>query len=181
MILFIGHSAWAYNPEDCIRCHKKGSTGSTSHINIEEFDASVHGRQIACWDCHEGIENKGHETMKGSSMVDCANCHEKENRHGFGSRPNDRPKCHSCHTRHCILEKENKASSVHSKRLKDTCKDCHPAECGNTGYFSWLPSIQIRSHNKQDFNRSYEKGNCTGCHQGEAAHGEEEPINDQDC
>jgi hypothetical protein len=82
---------------------------------------------------------------------------------------------------HGILEKENALSSVYPENLKETCKKCHPVECGQTDYLSWLPSIQIASHKKQDFSRAYEKGNCLGCHQGMAAHGEEEPINDQGC
>lgn len=181
LLFLFGFNTWAYTPEDCITCHKRGSTESIRNINIKEFDASVHGRQITCLDCHERIENKSHETMTQSGTVDCVKCHEQENQHGFRSRPNDRPKCHACHTRHRILEKEDMASSVHSKRLKETCKACHPVECGETDYLSWLPSIRIASHNKQDFGRSYDKGNCIGCHQGEAAHGEKGIINDQDC
>ena len=172
---------WAYTPEDCIKCHKEGSTGSTLHISIKEFEASIHGRKIVCQDCHAGVEDEGHETWKGSGAVDCGECHEQENRHGLQSKIEDRPKCYSCHTRHGIFEKDNAVSSVHPEKLKETCKGCHPVECGQTDYLSWLPSIQIATHKKQDFSRAYEKGNCLGCHQGMAAHGEEKPLNDQDC
>ena len=180
-IFVTAYNAWAYTPEDCIKCHKEESTGSMIHISIKEFNASIHGREITCQDCHAGVEDEGHETWKGSGAVDCGKCHEQENRHGFQSKTEDRPRCYSCHTKHGIFKKDEEVSSVHPKQLKETCKGCHPVECGQMDYLSWLPSIQIATHKKQDFSRAYEKGNCLGCHQGMAAHGEEEPLNDQDC
>ena len=39
----------------------------------------------------------------------------------------------------------------------------------------------IKFHKKQDFSQDYEKDNCVGCHQGQAAHGEEDAINEQQC
>jgi hypothetical protein len=181
LIFVMAYNTWAYTPEDCIKCHKEGSTGSKLHISIKEFNASIHGREITCQDCHAGVEDEGHETMKGSGAVVCGECHEQENRHGLQSKTEDRPRCYSCHTKHGIFKKDEEVSSVHPEHLKETCKGCHPVECGQTDYLSWLPSIQITSHKKQDFSRAYEKGDCLGCHQGMAAHGEEEPINDQDC
>jgi hypothetical protein len=179
---FTVYNTWAYTPEDCIKCHKEGSTASILHISVKEFIASIHGRQgITCQDCHGGVDDEAHETTKGSGAVDCGACHEQENRHGLHSRSEDRPRCYSCHSMHGILEKGNVLSSVYKENLKKTCKKCHPVECGQIDYLSWLPSIQIASHKKQDFSRAYDKDNCLGCHQGMAAHGEEEPINDQGC
>ncbi len=63
------------------------------------------------------------------------------------------------------------------------CGCCHgegkPGK--STGFFTFLSSLKIRSHKKQDFSRSYEKTNCLGCHQGQAAHGEKEPVNRDNC
>ena len=174
-------SAWAYTADDCIKCHKEGSPESSLHIILKEFQASIHGREMACMDCHSGVKGEDHQTMRGSGAVDCGQCHEQKNRHGLQSIGNNRPECHSCHTRHYILEKENKASAVYSGQLRVTCKGCHPVECGEADYLSWLPSKQIASHNKQDFNRAYAKDDCLGCHQGGAAHGEEEILNKQNC
>ena len=180
-IFFTAYNAWAYTPEDCNKCHKEGSTGSILHISIKEFNTSIHGRKITCQDCHASVKDEGHETMKGSGAVDCSECHEQENRHGSQSKTEDRPRCYSCHTKHGIFERDKEVSSVHPEQLKETCKGCHPVECGQTDYLSWLPSIQIATHKKQAFSRAYEKSNCLGCHQGMAAHGEEKPLNDQDC
>jgi hypothetical protein len=182
LILYITASnTWAYTPEDCIRCHSQDSKESLLHISIGQFQGSVHGGEITCVDCHTGIQDSGHVTSKGSGAVDCRLCHEQENRHGVSSKAENRPRCHSCHTRHGILGKNDKASTVHPEQLKRTCSGCHPEECGQVGYFSWLPSQRVKSHKKGDFSQAYERDNCIGCHQGRAAHGEKEPLNGQKC
>lgn len=181
LIPFFGYQVMAYTQEDCVKCHgKKGGT-SQIQISLEEFQASVHGRELSCLDCHRGVKNKGHEEQRGSGVVDCGDCHDQENRHGLQSKQGNRPKCHSCHTRHGILPKDNTSSSIHFAKLEMTCRACHAAECGDAGLLAWLPSIQIASHKKQDFHESYERTNCIGCHQGMAVHGEEEPVDDQVC
>jgi hypothetical protein len=182
LIVYITASnTWAYTPEDCIRCHSQDNKESALHISVGQFQGSVHGREITCGDCHIGIEDSGHVTSKGSGAVDCRLCHEQENRHGVSSKAENLPRCHSCHTRHGILGTGDKASTVHPDQLKRTCGGCHPEECGQVGYFSWLPSQRVRSHKKGDFSQAYERDNCIGCHQGRAAHGEKDPINGQNC
>ncbi len=172
---------WAYTSKDCINCHSGDSKESALHISIEEFQGSIHGREITCEDCHTSIKDRGHVYVKGAGAVDCGKCHGQKNLHGSTSKSENRPRCHSCHTRHGILGTDDKASTVHPDQLKKTCKACHPVECGETDYLSWLPSIRIMSHKKQDFSQAYEKDNCIGCHQGKAVHGEKEPLNEQNC
>ncbi len=181
LILATVHSALAYTPEDCIECHQKGSSESTLQISIDEFNASSHAEEATCLDCHTMVEDESHETTPGSGVTDCSECHEEENPHGRGSDTGTRPQCYSCHTRHGMLPKDDPRSATHPQRLKETCKSCHTRESGETDYFSWLPSLQIASHSKQDFSQSYNRDNCIGCHQGQAAHGEAEPIDDQTC
>jgi hypothetical protein len=178
---FMPGNTWAYTPKDCMKCHTEQSNVSVLHISILEFQSSIHGRDITCTDCHTGIRDEEHEKVTGSGAVDCGQCHEQDNRHGLPSNMRNRPRCHSCHTKHGILRKDDIASTVHPNHLKNTCKGCHPAECGQTNYLSLLPSIRIISHKKQDFSQAYEKGNCIGCHQGQGAHGEKGPLNDQNC
>lgn len=181
LVLLTAYDTSGYTPEDCVGCHKKGSSESGLNISLKEYEASIHGREITCRDCHTGVIDKDHKTMKGSGAVDCSECHEQENRHGLESKNEHRPRCYSCHTTHAVFEKDSERSSVHGKNLKKTCKTCHPAECGARDLMSWLPSLQIASHNKQDFGRAFDADNCLGCHQGMAAHGETGPLNDQDC
>jgi hypothetical protein len=182
LISIVSYNIWAYTPEDCNKCHGEGSSGSMLHISLSEFKDSIHSRSgIICQDCHTDVIDEDHQRVKGSGSVDCSQCHDQENRHGLKSEKEKRPQCYSCHTKHNILEKDSELSTVHPKQLKETCKACHPAECGETNYLSWFPSIQVASHSKQDFSRAYEKDNCLGCHQGMAAHGEEGLLNNQNC
>lgn len=172
----------AYTVEECVECHNLGSDKAKLHMPFEVFKVSVHHREeITCMDCHMNVTDEDHETIKGSGVVDCSECHDEENKHGQEVTMKDRPQCHSCHPKHRMLEKENPASAVHPNQLENTCKQCHPVESGETGYFSWLPSIRIKSHKKQDFSQDYGKDNCKGCHQGDVAHGEEAPMDEQNC
>ncbi len=168
----------AYTDADCIECHRTGSEESDLHMDVAEYEASVHGEEVSCQDCHTGVVDDDHQTTEGSGAVDCSGCHEQESRHG---PENDPVACHDCHTKHDIRYTSDPASSVHPDRLPATCGTCHPEAAGDTGYFSWLPSFQIASHAKGDFGSAYEDTNCLGCHQGAGAHGEDEPINDQTC
>jgi len=54
-------------------------------------------------------------------------------------------------------------------------------ECDQKDFLSFLPSLTIASHSKQDFSQPAEKDDCLGCHQGQAAHGEQIPLTGQNC
>lgn len=178
--------AWAseteseYTPEDCIECHQTGSEDSQLHISVQEFNDSAHGEETTCLDCHTGVVDDDHQGIEGSGAVYCGQCHEQENRHGGIGLDVERPNCYDCHSKHNILDKTDPASTVHRDRLPDTCGECHPVASGqNKGWFAWFPSFQVASHNKADFSTSFDKDNCLGCHQGAGAHGETEPIDEQ--
>ncbi len=181
LLWLLPFNARAYTMEECVACHGEGSRESTLHMSFEDFQHSAHGGELVCEDCHTGVMDASHEKIEGSGAVDCNECHDQENRHGLSGEPEDRPQCYSCHGKHTILGSENPASAIYRDNLPETCRGCHPVECGATGYLAWLPSLQIRSHKKQDFSRDYGKDNCVGCHQGPAAHGEEEALDEQDC
>ena len=181
LLFMTAQAALAYTTEECIECHQTGSSESELHISIEEFNASIHAEEASCQECHTLVVDDDHQDTPGSGAVDCSSCHDQVNRHGRGSASGTRPQCYSCHTRHGMRAKDDPRSTVHSKRLKETCRSCHPWQGGQTEYFSWLPSLQIASHSKQDFSQRYDRTNCLGCHQGTGAHGEQETINDQTC
>ncbi len=61
------------------------------------------------------------------------------------------------------------------------CNGCHEMETGKVDLYTLFSSSSITSHKKANFINIYEMDNCLGCHQGNGAHGETEPINDQDC
>jgi hypothetical protein len=114
-------------------------------------------------------------------MVDCGQCHEQENRHGLNAKETERPQCYSCHGKHNIFGRDEMKAEDYREEFKKSCEKCHPLECGDTGYFSWFPSVRLKSHKKQDFSANYDRANCLGCHQGKAAHGENEAIDEQNC
>ena len=174
-------SAHAFTQEECIACHATNSSGSNLYISIQEFQDSIHGSELSCVDCHTSVTGKDHEKDKTAGSVDCNECHDQENMHGSGSEADNRPECYQCHGKHNIQVKDESSSSIHRTRLRYTCLECHPVECGEGGYLSWLPSLQIKSHKKQDFSMAYDRFNCIGCHQGRAAHGEDQVLDEQEC
>ncbi|MFC1533614.1 cytochrome c3 family protein [Thermodesulfobacteriota bacterium] len=61
------------------------------------------------------------------------------------------------------------------------CGQCHEQQDRQRGFLPGLVSLQAKTHGKQDFSRDYDRGDCLGCHQGRAAHGEKTAINDRNC
>jgi hypothetical protein len=181
LIFFSTSHLSAYTTEDCIRCHQTGSGESALQVDTNEFNRSVHAGEVACQDCHTNVSSKEHMVIKGSGTVDCGECHEQENKHGMGTGSGTRPQCYSCHTRHGILKGDHQGSSVHPEHLKETCGACHPTQVGEAGFLQWLTSLKVKSHGKQDLACNYDKRDCLGCHQGQAAHGEETALNDRSC
>ncbi len=170
-------NAWGYSDDDCIRCHNTGSSDSTLNISVEQYLTSVHAGEIGCVDCHKGVTDQRHIRIPGTGTVDCSECHEQETLHG---QDNKFP-CYQCHTRHEVFRVSDTRASVYWKNLKGTCGKCHPKECETKTGLALLPSIYVVSHPKQDFAKTFDKGMCVGCHQGQAAHGEKLPVNNQSC
>jgi hypothetical protein len=179
--LCIPTAGLAYEMTDCIDCHDLSAGGSRFTIDTAAFEDSVHGEAAECMDCHTGIVDESHTATPGSGTVDCSGCHDQENQHGLGGLRDNRPDCYHCHTRHNIRGMDDPASAIHPDRLEQTCAACHPAQSGQVGYFSWLPSLKIATHPKADLSGRFEMGNCLGCHQGRASHGEAEPVSDDNC
>lgn len=171
-----------YEQADCLRCHREGSSKSNLTINQVAYENSVHYKEITCMDCHTGIVDNTHSKQKDSGKVDCGTCHEQKNRHGLNPQGTGiRPQCHDCHTKHVILGKDDPDSSVHPGHFFRTCVTCHSSQFGHAGFLTWLPSVQIKTHGKQDFSCDFDEQDCLGCHQGQGAHGEATVLNDSGC
>ncbi len=123
---------------------------------------------------------------------DCIRCHVQGGEKEAGQIPRGELQasahyvngvgCRDCHAK--ALDAGHMVSgeaSVDPARLKETCRRCHPAQCGTADYISWLPSLRATPHGKADFAGEYAKSDCLGCHQGKAAHGEDEPLNKRNC
>ena len=169
--------SWAYSDKECISCHRIGSQESELQIDIGLYETSVHSEVIACTDCHQGVTENDHTTRTGFHKVNCQRCHRKKNMHS----KNKDISCATCHTEHEIYGSKDSRSSVNFENLSKTCHSCHPLETGNTSWLSFFTSFRIASHPKGNFAKRFDKRMCVGCHQGQAAHGEDGPINNQEC
>lgn len=170
-------AALGYSDADCIDCHASGGHESRLQIVLDDFDASVHGAELSCTDCHQDVWDETHTEMTGAGAVDCRQCHDQEQQHAA----DEQIACHTCHTQHAIFRAADPRASVHWRQLPQTCAQCHPDEARSGRSFFDVFSRRIVSHPKQDFSRNYSRRMCVGCHQGQAAHGETEPVNDQNC
>jgi hypothetical protein len=177
-LLLVATTAAAYDSAECIDCHGRQDGASDLTMDLAAFEASVHSGQAECADCHSQVFDDSHMQTKGSGAVDCSGCHETVNGHGTKGPIEARPDCAACHSRHGILVSTDPASTVHPDNLAATCSRCHQAQTARPDYLSWLPSVQISSHPKQDFAGTYSKANCIGCHQGQAVHGQSEVIDE---
>ena len=171
----------AYDSAACIDCHDQNGGQSDLTIDVTAFESSVHGGTAECTDCHSQIMDETHTTTPGAGAVDCAACHDVQNRHGQGGTRENRPRCYHCHTRHRILSSDDPDAAIHPDHLADTCAECHPAQSGRVDYLSFLPSLKIATHPKADLAGRFDMDNCLGCHQGMASHGMDEAVSDDNC
>lgn len=154
---------WA--ADECMSCHKPGGAQSMHYVDPGQFAASVHAKEgLSCTDCHTDALLKNHSQLVDVQLVDCARCHEQKNRHGHSVR------CVECHGSHYVMPVKSPESRVNASNLSHTCGTCHPEQAGRPGYLSWLPSLRINSHGKQDFGGDYSGEDCLACHRSRVAH-----------
>lgn len=167
--LLTGGAVWA--ADECMSCHEPGSTRSVHHVRPERFAASVHAQQgLGCQDCHTtALPGENHAQLAGRQRVDCTQCHDQKNRHGHGAQ------CVDCHGSHYIAPVQSPASGVSGRNLARTCGTCHPEQAGRPAYLSWLPSLRVNSHGKQNFAGDYSGEDCLACHRSRVAHRTAEP------
>lgn len=176
-LILLSFNAWGYSDAECVRCHRSGSSESRLQIDTDRYMTGVHAGETGCADCHAAITGDEHFTKNGLVKVNCGSCHDQKNLHGG----DEGILCADCHTRHAIYRADDQRSSVNGVNLKSTCGACHPVQTKSPGGLSLLTSFHIVSHPKQDMTGRFDRGMCVGCHQGQAAHGENKPVNNQDC
>lgn len=125
------------------------------------------------------------QDVEGYTVDDCIECHSLEGEESSlqismdnfnASVHGQAVTCLECHTG--IADDEH----MEGEGVEPVdCSGCHEMDTGKIDLFSIFSSSQIVSHKKANFAGIYKMDNCLGCHQGTGAHGETEPINDQDC
>jgi len=83
------------------------------------------------------------------------------------------PFCSHCHTAHYQRKSADPASTVNREHLAETCGLCHADQVRSYDVGGVLARFRIGAHGKGDLSNRYSVCECLGCHQGEAAHGEE--------
>ena len=177
LVLLLVSKAWGYTEEMCIQCHREGSAESGLHIPLRKYLSSLHGLKIRCLDCHEDVRSDAHFAENEVNPVDCQKCHEQKNLHA----PDKSVSCQSCHPPHQTYSMRETRSAIYWRNLGSNCGKCHPTQSGETNIFERLIFWKISTHPKEDFARMVDRTMCVGCHQGKAAHGEDTPVNGQDC
>ena len=180
-LAFGAGAAWALEEADCIACHKAEGGQAALVVKMDGFLASVHGKeQVSCTDCHVDIEEGEQPESHTPGRIDCAQCHDQADMHGANGQ-GVAPRCWDCHGDHYIVEVTESSSPVNPANLARTCAVCHPHQAGRPDYFSWLPSLRVNTHGKQDFAGVYSRDNCLACHQDMGAHGTDAVLNEQTC
>ena len=133
-------------PATCASCHKG---------IYDEYIASDHGinsdddtkKYPTCADCHSAhiISDIHQDAFMSEVTHQCGNCHEDlsetylETYHGKAYTLGylKSAKCSDCHGAHSIYNSSNPKSSISSKNIVETCKQCHPdANARFTGYLT---------------------------------------------
>jgi len=122
----------------------------------------------------KGIKPPPKEARKGESWV--------KSKHGKAWEQANpaAPFCPQCHTAHYVRKSEDPESTVARVGLPATCGACHVDQVRSYDVGGALTRFRIGAHGKGDLSDRYSVCECLGCHQGEAAHGEE-AVTEQRC
>lgn len=161
----------------CVDCHIDADT--TAHPNTGYTD-------VNCLACHSNLTGfyppNSKETLqkKGLKIPDKKMVGEKylQSSHGqalLNGDP-DAPQCYDCHTQHYVKPKVDPKSSIHPLNLARVCMPCHEEGIEPAGFMNRLASFKIEGHRKENLAEKYVESNCQGCHYGDAAHGEDAPV-----
>jgi cytochrome b subunit of formate dehydrogenase len=128
-------------PDDkCFECHgdkdltKETAEGREVSLFVDEtlHKSSIHA-ELACADCHAGLDARHPDDGNPVKPVSCASCHEEAAKiyansfHGF-SRDHGSggaASCAGCHGTHHILPASDPKSATYKLNLSKTCGKCH--------------------------------------------------------
>ena len=122
----------------CLGCHGNegfempGADGKMKslHVASAKFEKSVHGKFLACVDCHADRAEIPHKEGMPKSKVDCGNCHSDQKAayltsvHGQEAQKGNlkAATCSSCHSKHEIQHVNTDESKL---AIVQSCGKCH--------------------------------------------------------
>ena len=125
--------------KDCIVCHEKKNItssvdGRSLFVNVNEYAESIHGKKIACSQCHSEVTkslSRPCSTIK--KKVDCAQCHTavgeqyQQSTHGklFAKNDVNAPTCKECHGTHGVKARLDSQSPIFATNIPALCARCH--------------------------------------------------------
>ena len=131
-------AAEKHDASACLGCH--GNEGfempgadrkmKSLHVASAKFEKSVHGKFLACVDCHADRTEIPHKEGMPKSKVDCGNCHSDQKAayltsvHGQEAQKGNlkAATCSSCHSKHEIQHVNTDESKL---AIVQSCGKCH--------------------------------------------------------
>jgi hypothetical protein len=139
LILLLAFFVFATDDEDCLDCHsdhelvsERGAKTYSVFVDDHILNRSVHN-ELACDDCHSGIDLENHPDEEEIEPVNCAECHDDVDSefmagvHGTAYKQNKAyaPHCVECHGSHNILGVTNPKSTTYKTNIPFLCGKCH--------------------------------------------------------
>lgn len=126
---------------DCLDCHADKTLTKTDaagrevslFVDTAKLAASSH-KTNSCASCHKDITARHPEDEVPRRPIDCGCCHERQagtygaSVHGVALKAgrSDTATCQDCHDSHEVLPGTSSASTIHPRKLVETCGKCHP-------------------------------------------------------
>lgn len=166
---------------ECLACHSDATltaeeNGKTVSLYVDpsQLKHSVHGRMLACVDCHKDVKSLVHETSP--QKINCVQCHaaaERAYAHSIHAKVVQNGKgpaatCEDCHGgAHAILAGGHPKSPVNHANIPTTCGRCHGQKflMESTGQSAQpFISYQESVHGRAVKSGSMQAAVCTDCH-----------------
>ncbi len=172
--------------KDCATCHGRPSLtmerdGQTVSLYVDEaeYAASVH-KDVGCAQCHaEATKSLERACATIKNKVDCSSCHAdqveqyqasvhaKKRADGLDGAP----ECVTCHTKHAIRSRKDRASPTFPRHVPDLCGSCHKIAGGDGQVSPDSPTVSYaESAHGKGLNKSglLVTATCVDCHGGHA-------------
>ena len=172
------HAAQKRKDADCLACHSnpaltKQENGKpvSLYIDQNQLKHSIHGKVLACVDCHQDQQSHDKSVPKAA----CANCHAAA-QNAYVQSMHAKPTgttaaaatCVDCHgPPHGILAPGHPKSPVNHANIPATCGRCHGQKFlmeSNGESAQPFISYQASVHGRAVANGSLKAAVCTDCH-----------------
>ncbi len=170
--------------KDCMRCHeqknvKSSKDGRSLFVDVEEYAKSMHGKKIACSQCHSEVQASHVRPCDAiTKKIDCAQCHTEvgeqyqQSTHGklFAKNDPNAPTCKECHGTHGVKGKLDTSSPIFAINIPKLCARCHQEGKRAAVRYKGTEHNIINHYTESIHGKGLEKSGltvtakCTDCH-----------------